>query len=272
MIITGPAVVAELVRGKYPRPVQVPNPLESPVFEFALRRMQDLLNDPNRDEWKLGDEHDDGLQQKFPTPQNPTADFKWFYHQKSLTFSRLAKKHGLNTSRYEDFIRSNDFIIQAAVRAVTPYIEALDEQLPGYAFKRNFLAGNHVLRLIFDDPPAVTGKLEVASRHEDFAFCTMHLWESRPEFQWYNEKTCSWESVVENPHIPSATFFLGRKAALMTGGKRVIAPDGEQTKEVVPRSGILRPLLHRVREIGTVEELTTPRRAVVAFFHVPLVL
>lgn len=274
MIISDPHLAADLLRGPYARPVQIPMPdrLKPHVFEFSLRRMQELLNDPDREKWNLGNENDDGLQRKSPTTQNPTADYKWFFHQKLLTFWNLAEKSCLNTHRYKDFLASNDFIIRIAIETVTPYIDALDQRLPGYAFKRNFLAGNHVLRLIVDDPPASTGNLEVANKHTDYAFCTLHLWESRPEFQWYNEKSKQWEHITDEPKIPTAILFLGRKAALMTGGKRMISPTGEQTKEVVPHSGLLRPLLHRVREIGNPTELTTPRRAVVAFFHTPLVL
>ena len=225
MIISDPHIVAQLVRGRYARAIQVPLPdsLKPPIFEFALCRMQELLKDPDRDKWNLGDENDDGLQRKFPTPQNPTRDFKWFYHQKLLTFESLTKKHALETRRYHDFITINDFIIRSAIRMVTPYIAALDEQLPGYAFMRNFLAGNHVLRLIADDPPALTGNLEVAQEHMDFAFCSLHLWQNRPEFQWYNRETASWERVIQEHETPAATFFLGRKATLMTGGKRIIS-------------------------------------------------
>lgn len=272
-IISDPSFAADLLRGYHARPVQIPMPdrLKPHVFEFSLRRMQELLNDPDREKWNMGDENDDGLQRRSPTFKNPTADHKWFFHQKLLTFWNLAEKNCLNTYRYKDFLASNDFITRIAIEIVTPYIDALDQRLPGYAFKRNFLAGDHVLRLIVDDAPAITGKLEVASAHMDFAFCTLHLWESRPEFQWYNEEFKQWEHVADG-QTPAAILFLGRKAAIMTGGKRMISPIGEQTKEVIPHSGLLRPLLHRVREIGNPAELTTPRRAVVLFFHVPLVL
>lgn len=274
-IITDPRIVTELVRGPHAQPVRVPllMDLKPHVFQLTLRYMQNLIDDEsNRDRWKWGTENDDGLVRKFPIPENPTADRKWFYHQKMLTWKTLARERGLDIDRHKWFFRTNEFIIEKAIKMVAPYIEAFDEQLPGYAFKRNFLASNHVLRLIVDDPPALTGKLEVASEHTDYAFCTMHLFESRPEFQWFNEKQNRWEYIANDPQNPSATFFLGRKAALMTGGKRVITPGGEQTKEVVPGSGLLHPLTHRVREIGYPEELTTPRRAVVAFFHVPLIL
>lgn len=274
-LVTDPRVVAELVRGLHAQPVRVPmhGDLKPHVFQLALRHMQNLVDDEsNRDRWKWGTENDDGLVRKFPTPENPTTDSKWFYHQKMLTWQTLAKEKGLDIKHHQCFFRTNEFITEQAIKMVKPYVEALDEQLPGYAFLKNFRTAEHLIRLIIDDPPSVTNNLEVASEHTDFAFCTFHLYENRPEFQWYDETTNTWESVLHDPNAESATFFLGRKAALMTGGKRKVSPEGIQTKEVVPHSGILKPLLHRVREIGKPKELTTPRLAVVVFFHVPLVL
>ena len=101
MIISDPRVVAQFVRERYARLVEVPMPnsLMCFLFEFVLRRMQDLICDPDRDTWNLGTENDDGLQRKFPTAKNTTADFKWFYHQKKRTFFDLVKKSNICRGR-----------------------------------------------------------------------------------------------------------------------------------------------------------------------------
>ena len=272
-VVSDPRIATLLLCSRPPRPILVPNPLPREMIYRLIYWFKLLIADPNRDTWKLDKDLDNGLIRKDPTKEDDTKDPKWLFHYKPMTFWKLANEQGLDTSPYRKFINTCDAAVRVAKTSVEPIIHTLDEQLPGYAFWRNFEASECVLRLIKDDPPAISHRLEVATKHTDFGFLTQHLFESRPHLVWFCEKTGEWIPIdFNNVDNQPAVLFFGRKASLMTGGKRCVENDGTQTKEVLPRSGLLEPLLHKVVEIGDMNELTTARFAVVAFFHIPLVL
>ena len=272
-LVSDPRMVAELVRGPYPRPILMPNPFSPEIFHTLIAGFEEVLADTQREQWMLDPKtHNNGLIRRDPTKEDPYIDPKWMWHYSLHEFWNVAHKAGLDTSRHACFLQLCHETILTGIKTVLPIIHELDTQLSGYAFERNFLAADCFLRLIKDDPPLILGRHEVATPHEDFSFCTFHWYETRPHLLWFNEQTEAWVPVdFDDMRNQPVVFFLGRKAALMTGGKREIEPDGTQSKRVVRSSGILRPVNHRVIEVGPLEELTTSRYAAVLFFHTPLV-
>ena len=268
MFIYNPMEAVDMLCGVFPRPVSIPFHLEQHLTARLFAWFEKLLQSSEWKSWQFGE--DDGIQRRDPSPAHPTRDPKWLFHFKQHV-PDLLETYRVNIRKHFQFLIDCEHALFQIITDAAPYITAMDTILPGFAFLRNFQEGVHTLRLIIDDPPAITGNNVVADTHTDLSFCTYHLWESRPEMLYYDEGSDTWVSApdqsVDHDHT---TFFLGRKAAIMTGGTRVYDSNGNQTLEV--NGGILRPLRHMVRERGNVALLTTPRKAIVAFLHVPLVL
>ena len=148
-LVRNPLTIAKTVCGNYPKPVLIPNPFSKMLFDVLIAQFNRLLADPDREQWILDPEtHNNGLIRRDPTEKEPDIDPKWMWHYSMSEFWDHVKKMGLNTAKYRMFLTFCDYVIHTGIKNILPIVKALDAQLPGYAFERNFLAGDHFLRLI----------------------------------------------------------------------------------------------------------------------------
>ena len=257
-----PAEAVRLLR--FGIPPTVPFFLDKKEFQILFFFLPKLLGHRERDKWIIGG--DDGLQFRTKTPKHPTRDTKVFFHY-SYPLLDLLHKHRVYTNPFYNELATCKKVLDNVVEDARKYIAALDEEMPGYAFLRNFEAARHLhkLRIVEYDPPAKNNPV-VAEKHTYFSFLTYHLWGSHEGIYTYQGK--QWLPISHQKNI--ALLFLGRKASLMTGGKRILRADGTQSIEV--DGGILPSIIHGVVENGLVTANHEKRRAVVGFLHVPLVL